>query len=127
MGEVRLGPTSQVSTHVALDHQTYSALAQHTQITWTAVLKCDEPSRVGRWRLGYITYQSNIHIWTTRPASYKKSKHWFFEKNIGMFRPNFDPFIGIWGSPDQNKNESLHKTDCCNVLSDWWLEAHSAI
>ena len=20
--------------------------------------------------------------------------------------------------PDQNKNESLHKTDCCNVLSD---------
>ena len=47
---------SQVSTHVALDLQTYSALAQHTQITWTAVLKCDEPSRVGRWRLGYITY-----------------------------------------------------------------------
>ena len=48
----------------------------------------------------------------------KKSKHRFFEKNIGMFRPNFDPFIDIWGSPDQNKNESLHKTDCCNVLSD---------
>ena len=47
---------AQVFTHVALDHQTYSALAQHTQITWTAVLKCDEPSRVGRWRLGYITY-----------------------------------------------------------------------
>ena len=35
-----------------------------------------------------------------------------------MFRPNFGPFIGIWGIPDQNKNESLHKTDCCNVLSD---------
>ena len=35
-----------------------------------------------------------------------------------MFRANFDPFIGIWGSPDQNKNESLHKTDCRNVLSD---------
>ena len=30
---------SQVSTHVALDHQTYSALAQHTPSTWTAVLK----------------------------------------------------------------------------------------
>ena len=29
-----------MSTHVALDHQTYSALAQHTQITRTAVLKC---------------------------------------------------------------------------------------
>ena len=26
---------SQVSTLVALDHQTYSALAKHTQITWT--------------------------------------------------------------------------------------------
>ena len=68
-------PKEQVSTHVALDHQTYSALAQQTQITWTAVLKCDEPSRVGRWRLCYITYQSNIHIWTTRPAGYEKSKH----------------------------------------------------
>ena len=66
---------AQVSTHVALDHQTDSALAQHTQITSTAVLKCDDPSRLGRWRLGYITYQSNIQIWTTRPASYKKSKH----------------------------------------------------
>ena len=65
---------SQVSTHVALDHQTYSALAQHTQITWTAVLNCDEPSRVGRWRFCYITYQSNIQLWTTRPSSYKKFK-----------------------------------------------------
>ena len=37
---------AQVSTHVAPDHQNYSALAQHTQTTWTAVLKCDEPSRV---------------------------------------------------------------------------------
>ena len=33
---------SQVSTQVALDHKTYSALlAQHTQITWTAQLTCD--------------------------------------------------------------------------------------
>ena len=49
----------QVSTHVALDHQTYSALAQHTQITWTAQLKCDEHYRVERWRLGlhYIIIQ----------------------------------------------------------------------
>ena len=31
-------PQSQVSTHVALDHKTYSALAQHTQITWTTGL-----------------------------------------------------------------------------------------
>ena len=42
----------------------------------------------------------------------------FFEKNRVMFRPHFDPFIGIWGIPDQYKNESLHKTDYCNVLSD---------
>ena len=45
---------AQVSTHVAVDHQTYSALAQHTQITRTAVLKCDEPSRVGRWSVSKI-------------------------------------------------------------------------
>ena len=33
---------SQVSTHVVLDHQTNSAQAQHTQITWTDQVKCDE-------------------------------------------------------------------------------------
>ena len=44
---------SQVSTHVALDHR--CVLDQHTQITWTAVLKCDKPSRLRRWRLGYNT------------------------------------------------------------------------
>ena len=33
---------SQVSTYVAVDHQTYSALAQQIQITWTAQLKCDK-------------------------------------------------------------------------------------
>ena len=55
----------QVYNHVALDHQTYSALAQHTQITWTAQLKYDEQYRVKRWRLGlpYIillnTYLNN--------------------------------------------------------------------
>ena len=43
---------SQVSTHVALDHQTDSALAQDTQITWPALLKCDEHYRVERWGLG---------------------------------------------------------------------------
>ena len=34
-----------------------------------------------------------------------------------MFRPHFDPFIGIWVIPDQHINESLHKTDYRNVLS----------
>ena len=34
-------------TGVAQDHQTYSALDQHTQITWTAQLTCAD-----RWGLG---------------------------------------------------------------------------
>ena len=54
---------------------------------------------------GCVTLHINpTFIWTTRPASYKKSKHRFFEKNIVMFRPNLRPFIGIWGTPDENKN-----------------------
>ena len=68
-----------------------------------------------------------IYIYVTRPANYKKSKHYFFLKNIFMFRQNFDPFIGIWGISDQNKTESLHKTECYIVLSDCWLEVHSTI
>ena len=32
--------------------------------------------------------------------------------------------LGIWGIPD--KKENLQKTDCCKVLSDCWLEVHSA-
>ena len=39
---------SQVFTFVALDHQTYSALDQQTQITWTAWVKYDEQYKVGR-------------------------------------------------------------------------------
>ena len=34
-----------------------------------------------------------------------------------MYRPNLDMFRGIFGLPGQNQNESLHKTDCFNVLS----------
>ena len=47
-----------------------------------------------------------------------KSPNTDFQKNIVMFRPNFDSFIGIWGIHDQNKNKSLHQTDYCNMLSD---------
>ena len=32
-----------------------------------------------------------------------------------MFRPTSDTFRGIFGLPEQNQNESLQKTDCCNV------------
>ena len=51
-------PNTQVSSHVALDHQTYSTIAQHTQITWTAELKCDEPSR-GWEGGGWVTLHIN--------------------------------------------------------------------
>ena len=43
------------------------------------------------------------------------------------FRPNSDTFRGIFGLPGQNQNESLHKTDCCNVLSDCCQEVCSAV
>ena len=44
-----------------------------------------------------------------------------------MFMPKFDPVIVIWVISDQNKSESLHKTDCFTVVSDFGLELHSAI
>ena len=37
---------------------------------------------------------------------------------IILFRPNSDMFKGNFGLPGQNQNESFHKTDCFNVLSD---------
>ena len=40
--------------------------------------------------------------------------------------PKFNP-LKVWLIPDQHTNESLHKTDCCNVLSDCWLYVHSPI
>ena len=46
-----------MSTHVALDHQTYSALAQHTQITWTAVLNV--MSLPGWEGGGWVTLHNN--------------------------------------------------------------------
>ena len=44
-----------------------------------------------------------------------------------MFRPNSDTLRGIFGLPGQNQNKSLHKTDCCNVLSDCCQKVCSAI
>ena len=40
---------------------------------------------------------SYIHVWITRPATYKKLTLYFVEKNIGMFRPHLDTFIGRVG------------------------------
>ena len=36
-----------------------------------------------------------------------------------LFKCSSEPFIDVWDSLDENKNESWHKTDCCNVLSDF--------
>ena len=46
-----------MSTHVALDHQTYSTLAQNTQITWTAVLNV--MSLLGWEGGGWVTLHIN--------------------------------------------------------------------
>ena len=62
---------------------------------------------------------SSIHVVTTKPALYKKKPPYMFEINKIMFRPNLDMSRGIFGLPGRNKKESLHKTDCCNVLSDF--------
>ena len=41
-----------------------------------------------------------------------------FEINYIIIRLHLDMFIVICGLPDQYKNESWHKTDCCYVVSD---------
>ena len=74
---------------------------------------------VGRGGVGIRCF-SNIHLRLTRPSVLKKSKQYVFEKNMVMFTPNSDQFRGIWGPPSENKNESWHKTDRCNVLSECW-------
>ena len=56
-----------------------------------------------------ITFLSSIHVVRTRPAVYKSTPPYRFERTRGIF-----------GLPGQNKNQSLHKTDYCNVLSDFW-------
>jgi hypothetical protein len=41
-----------------------------------------------------------------RPAWYKKLKQQTFEINSDRFRTNLDPFIGVFGFPRGNNNES---------------------
>ena len=53
-----------------------------------------------------------------------------FEMNLVMFRPYLDVFIHISRLPVQYKNESWHKTDCRNVVSDFLmasLQPHFAV
>ena len=42
---------------------------------------------------------------------------YIFEKNNARFRPYLDLFRDFFKRPNKNNNESLHKTDCCDVLS----------
>ena len=78
--------------------------------------------------VGFTLHNNPTYIYRhLDQLSIKSPSLGFFLKNIVMFSPNFDPLICIWGIPDQNNNDSLHKTDCCNVLSDCSLEVHSAI
>ena len=87
----------------------------------------DLGNQVGTQSRAGITCFSNIQVWLTRPAAYKKSQQLYFGYTNIMFRPNLDQFKGAWGTPDQNKNYGWHKTDYRNVMSDCWLEVHSAI
>ena len=50
-----------------------------------------------------------------------------FEINLFMLRPHLDVYIDICKLPDQNNNESWHKTEFSNVVSDFLIEVHSAI
>ena len=52
-----------------------------------------------------------------------------FEINLIVFRPHLDMFIDICGLPDGYKKtqNTKHKTDCCNAVSDRWWEVYNAI
>ena len=39
-----------------------------------------------------------------------------FEINLIMFKPHLDVFIDGCKLPNQNKNESWHKTECINLV-----------
>ena len=45
-----------------------------------------------------------------------------FKINLIMFKPHLDVFIDGWGHPHQYKNESLHKTECSDLVSYFWQE-----
>ena len=44
-----------------------------------------------------------------------------------MFWHLLDTFKSTWGIAVKYKNKIWHKSECCNVLSDFWFEVHSAI
>ena len=81
----------------------------------------------GLLRLVFTSFHyifSGKHVVTTRPALYKKKTPYMFEMNQIMLGPNLDMFIGIFGLPGRNTNESLHKTapssgDFCRKPSPW--------
>ena len=57
----------------------------------------------------------------------QKSNKYILEKGQIILRPNLETFRGVWGFHDQLQNESWHKTDCRNMVSEIWLEDHRTI
>ena len=62
---------------------------------------------------------SSIHVLITLHNYLWEDTPQRFEMKQIIFRPNSDTFSGIFRHPWQ-KNKSWHKTDCFNVLSDFF-------
>ena len=58
-----------------------------------------------------------------RPAIFQKLEQQTFENNSDRFKTNLDPFIG----GIRFLSKTIMKADCCNVLTDFWLEFYGAI
>ena len=65
-----------------------------------------------------ITGMSKIHAWIARPAAYLKSKQYFFLTNLCTVKTHLQ---APGGFPVQFKNYSWYKTECYNVLSDFFI------
>ena len=48
-----------------------------------------------------VVFAQHLRLWSLALC---RSKLYYFEKNIGMFRPNLDMLIGVWGIPGKNQN-----------------------
>ena len=70
------------------------------------------------WTYCYIFSQHTFNEKQTSSILKETKKQVWNKQNY--FRPHLDMSRGVFGLPGTNKNESLHKTDCCNVLSNLW-------
>ena len=67
-----------------------------------------------------VTTFCSVHLMRTRPTFYEKKPPDMFKTNKIIFRSYLDMSRFVFWLPGRNKNESLHKTDCRNVLSNLW-------